>query len=335
METLRSGTQWFRIDSATASGSVRRASTRLAAKLGFDEIRVAEAGIVASEAASNVWQHGREGVVAVQVALRPSGPGLQVVAIDNGPGMADIPFSTSDGQSTAGTLGVGLGAIARLSSSLDVSSNPGLGTVLVADIWPRPDEPAAVDIGALTRPIEGEDQCGDVVGARESEGHQVVMLADGLGHGPLAADSALEALTVFHETTSTDPVAVLTAMHGRLSHTRGAAIAVASIDPYFERMAFAGIGNVSTFVHDGDKRHVALSYPGIVGHDTARLRRADLAFGRGSLLIMHSDGVRETWNLQSTPGLLRRSSTVIAASILRDAGNRPDDASILVLRGRR
>jgi hypothetical protein len=110
---------------------------------------------------------------------------------------------------------------------------------------------------------------------------------------------------------------------------------VASIDPYFERMAFAGIGNVSTFVHDGDKRHVALSYPGIVGHDTARLRRADLAFGRGSLLIMHSDGVRETWNLQSTPGLLRRSSTVIAASILRDAGNRPDDASILVLRGRR
>ncbi len=334
METLRSASEWFRVDSVNAAGSVRRAAVRLADNLGFSEARAAETGLVASEMTSNVWRHADNGVVAVQVALRDADPGIRIVAIDNGPGMADLRASSADGHSTRGTLGVGLGTIARLSSSFEVSSQPGSGTVIVADVWPADGEAGEIDIGGLTRPIEGETVCGDVVGARVADGHHLLMLADGLGHGPLAADASIEATRVFHESATLDPAAILMAMHERLRGTRGAAVAVAVIDPGFGRLTFAGIGNVSAFVHDGERRHAALSQPGIVGHNAERPTPVDLALNPDAVVVMHSDGLRDRWNLGDLPGLDRRSATVIAATLLREVGNRPDDASVLVVRRR-
>ena len=334
METLRTATEWFRVDSENTAGSVRRAAVRLADKLGFDESRAAETGLVASEMTSNVWRHADDGVVAVQIALRSADPGIRIVAIDRGPGRADTRLSATDGHSTRGTLGLGLGAIARMSSSFEVSSQPGHGTVLVAELWSHPGAVPDVDVGGLTRPIEGEEVCGDVIGAREAHGRQLLMLSDGLGHGPLAADASIAALAVFHETASPDPAAVLAAMDARLSRTRGAAAAVACIDPSFSRLTFAGIGNVSAFVDDGNRRHAAVSQPGIVGHGAAAAHVVELELPAGAVVVLHSDGLRERWNLRDVPGLGRRSATVIAATLLRDVGNRPDDASVLVVRRR-
>ena len=134
-ETLRSGTEWFAVDDATVSGSARRAAMHLAKRLGFDESRIGDVGIVVTEVSSNLYRHADEATIALQVGLRDGVPGVQVVAVDHGPGMTDFSALSTDGRSTAGTLGVGLGAVARLSTSLDVSSQPGLGTVLVAGIW--------------------------------------------------------------------------------------------------------------------------------------------------------------------------------------------------------
>lgn len=334
METLRSASEWFRVDSVNTAGSVRRAAVRLADNLGFSESRAAEAGLVASEMTSNVWRHADDGVVAVQVALRAEAPGVRIVAIDNGPGMADTRASSADGHSTRGTLGVGLGTIARLSSAFEVSSQPGSGTVIVADMWPVDGGAPEIDVGGLTRPIEGETVCGDVIGARETHGYHLLMLADGLGHGPLAADASVEAMSVFHESATLDPAAMLQAMHERLRATRGAAVAVAVIDPGFRQLTFAGIGNVSAFVHDGERRHAALSQPGIVGHNAQPAQPVDLALNPDAVVVMHSDGLRDRWSLRDLPGLDRRSATVIAATLLREVGNRPDDASILVVRRR-
>lgn len=49
---------------------------------------------------------------------------------------------------------------------------------------------------------------------------------------------------------------------------------------------------------------------------------------------MHSDGVTDRWRLTDYPGLQRRSPQVIAATLLRDAGVRRDDACVLVARTR-
>ena len=47
---------------------------------------------------------------------------------------------------------------------------------------------------------------------------------------------------------------------------------------------------------------------------------------------MHSDGLTDKWDLGRYPGLLVRSPLVVAATLLRDAAVRRDDASVLVCR---
>jgi anti-sigma regulatory factor (Ser/Thr protein kinase) len=332
VETVRTGTEWFAVDDASVVGAARRPAVRLAERLGFDDSRVGDVGIVVSEIAANLWKHAVGAALGIQVALRDGVAGVRVIATDNGPGMADLDLSALDGHSTAGTLGVGLGAVHRLSSVVDISSVPGRGTVLVADLWPDDGvaEPA-VEVAGVTRPIAGEMRCGDAVAARTLGSTHLLMLSDGLGHGQMAADASLEAVGAFHAATSPDVPRVLEAIQAELMGTRGAAVAVAAIDESYRTLQFAGIGNVSAFVVDG-RRAAALSQPGIVGHQRPRIRPFSLQLSDAAIVVLHSDGVRENWDLSRTPGLARRSAAVIAATVLRDCGNRPDDASVLVAR---
>jgi anti-sigma regulatory factor (Ser/Thr protein kinase) len=339
VETVRSGTEWYPVDNASAVGASRRLAIRLATRLGFDEGRTGDVGIVVSEIAANLLKHAGHGSLGLQVALRTGVAGVRVIATDSGPGMDDVSLSAIDGHSTSGTLGVGLGAVLRLSTSVDISTQPRRGTVLCADLWPNGDDgtPAGdhVDIAGLTRPIANEEISGDSVAARTVDGHHLLMVTDGLGHGPMAAGASNEAVAAFHSTPTIDPATMLAAMHRTTRGTRGAAIAVAAIDSAYTQLRFAGVGNISAFVARSERRNAAMSQPGIVGHQMPRIRAVEVPLDESALVIMHSDGVRETWNLRDNPGLERRRASVIAATVLRDAGSRPDDASVLVARYRR
>lgn len=334
---MRSGTEWVVIDDASAVGSARRAAVRLAHRLGFDESGVGDVGIVVTELATNLWKHAVQAVIGIQVALRHGVPGVLVIASDRGPGMPDLDLSASDGHSTSGTLGVGLGAVLRLSTAVDVSTEPGRGTVLCAELWPAGSDatPEPIDVAGLTRPIKGEEVCGDAVAARAVGGRQLLMVSDGLGHGPMAANASADAVDAFHSVSSDDPGSILRAIHDRLHGTRGAAIAVATLSEEYTEVNFAGVGNVSAFFATASGRTALLSQPGIVGHQLPRAIRTETrALADDTVVVMHSDGVRDAWRLEDTPGLARRSAAVIAATLLRDAATRPDDASLMVARRR-
>lgn len=62
-----------------------------------------------------------------------------MIAVDSGPGMVDLADSARDGHSTAGTLGIGLGAIVRQASWFDAYSRPGRGTVIAVRVFAAPD----------------------------------------------------------------------------------------------------------------------------------------------------------------------------------------------------
>ncbi|HVM52824.1 MAG TPA: anti-sigma regulatory factor [Acidimicrobiales bacterium] len=144
---------WFRVEDLAVAGSVRREASRLAERLGFDAERVGEVGIVATELATNLVKHAAQGAVIIRVVRSEEIAGLQLLAIDTGPGMADPRQSAEDGRSTSGSLGIGLGAVSRLASAVDGYSLPGRGTILLATLWPRtPTPPLPPRAAALTRP---------------------------------------------------------------------------------------------------------------------------------------------------------------------------------------
>jgi len=187
----------------------------------------------------------------------------------------------------------------------------------------------------ISRPLSGERVCGDSYGTRTVDGREQVMLCDGLGHGPLAGVAAQAAVTGFATARPDGPAGVLSHLNERLRSTRGAVAAVAEIDRDAGTVRFAGVGNVAATIVDGHRRRAMASLPGILGQlagETGRrsLREFDYPLPDGALVILHSDGLTERWDLAEYPGLAARAAITVAATLLRDAGRRRDDASILV-----
>lgn len=331
-EGLLDGGVWFRVEEAGSASGARRAAERLAAHLGMPERRSADLAIVVAEAAGNLVKHADQGALLVRAVRADGQAGVEVVAMDSGPGMADVARAVGDGHSTAGTLGIGLGAIVRQASWSDLHSVPGRGTVLAVHVWPD-EAPAPAWAAGVTRPLTGEPVSGDAFALREADGRRQVMVCDGLGHGRLAAAAAQEAVRGFGAAPAGPPAAVVEALHRTLSHTRGAALAVAELDIAAGVVRYAGLGNISgtVFGADGTRRGM-VSLPGIAGHQRRQIREYDYPLAAGSVLLMHSDGVVDRWNPADYPGLLTHSPLVIAATVLRDAGTRRDDAGVLVAR---
>lgn len=331
-EGLLDGGVWLRVEAAATAAAARRAAERLAEQVGLSEQRTADLSIVTAEAAGNLVKHADQGTMLVRAVRDERQAGVEIVAIDHGPGMADVAISVGDGHSTAGTLGIGLGAIVRQASWSDMHSVPGKGTVLVAQVWPAAPAAPAWAAG-LTRPLTGEMVSGDAFAVRDLDGRRQVLMCDGLGHGVLAAAAAYEAVRAFADSPSQPPAAVVETLHRRLNHTRGAALAVAELDPDAGLVRYAGLGNISgtVFGPTGVRRGM-VSLPGIAGYQRRQIREYDYPIEPGSVVLMHSDGVADRFDPADYPGLLMRSPTVIAATVLRDAGVRRDDAGVLVAR---
>jgi anti-sigma regulatory factor (Ser/Thr protein kinase) len=170
----------------------------MADRLQFPVARADQLALAVTEAASNLYKHAEQGSLLLAISRDADPPGIVLVTIDAGPGLPDVGAAWRDGHSTAGTLGIGLGAIRRLADFCDLYSMPGRGTALVARFWPAPCQPA-IRYAGLIRPITGEIECGDAFGAVQTGDVVTALLCDGLGHGPLAASAAAEAVTAVLE----------------------------------------------------------------------------------------------------------------------------------------
>jgi anti-sigma regulatory factor (Ser/Thr protein kinase) len=320
--------RWIRVEEPSAASGCRSAALAMAERLDFEEIRAEELAVAVTEAASNLVKHARDGSLLLrQITAQP---GIDLVTIDAGPGIANVPAALRDGTSTAGTLGIGLGAIRRAADFCAVYSQPGHGTTLAARFWARRAAPGPAPWAGLVRPIGGETECGDGYIAHQAGDVVTALLCDGLGHGPLAAIAAREAVTVLREAPGDEPVALLRGVHARLGRTRGGAVAVVRIEGASVR--YAGLGNVAGWIVSGTERQGMISVPGIAGHQARTFRQYDYTRPPGAAVVLHSDGLSSRWNIRDLPGLAAQDPLVIAAALLREAGVHRDDAGILVLR---
>lgn len=321
--------RWLRVEDPSAAAACRAAALALASRLQFPAARADQLALAVTEAASNLHKHASQGTMLLRIARTDGGPGIEMVTIDAGPGFRDVRAALRDGHSTSGSLGIGLGAIRRLADYCDLYSVPGHGSALVARFWPVP-RPGAARLAGLVRPITGETECGDAFGAADTESGVAGILCDGLGHGPLAAYAAAEAIGAFLEDPSGEPKAIVERAHRRMARTRGGAIGVVQVAGQVAR--FAGLGNIAAASLAGGTRTNMASVPGIAGHQARSIRQFEYAAPPGAAIILHTDGISGRWNPADLPGLYARDPLVVAAALLAEAGTRRDDAGVLVLR---
>jgi anti-sigma regulatory factor (Ser/Thr protein kinase) len=322
--------RWLRVEDPSAAAACRAAALALASRLRFPAARADQLALAATEAASNLHKHARLGSMLLRVTREADEPGIELVTIDAGPGLRDTSAALRDGHSTSGSLGIGLGAIRRLSDFCDLYSVPGHGTVLVARFWPTPRQAAAALSAGLVRPIGGETECGDIFGALEADGSVTGVLCDGLGHGPLAAIAATEAVKAVLESPANEPAILVERAHRRMNHTRGGAIGVVRVTG--EAVRFAGLGNIAAMILTDRARQSMISVPGIAGHHARTIRQFEYTAPPGAAIILHSDGISSRWAPEALPGLNARDPLTIAGALFAEAGTHRDDASVLVLK---
>lgn len=315
-------------------GGARRYVSDVARRAGMSQTDVGRVALIATELGTNLVKHAREGWLLVRDVDELPGGGVELLSIDRGPGIANVAAAMRDGFSTAGSNGIGLGAVARAADQFDLHSQPEVGTVVLARVLAQPESAAAVSaFGAVCLACPGEHVSGDSWSVREERGRRVVLVVDGLGHGPAAAAAANESVRLFREGgVDASPAEVVQRLHAGLRATRGAALAVAELDPGRRLLRYAGIGNIAGTILAGGATRSLVSHHGTAGHDARRIQEFSYPLPRGATLVMHSDGLTGRWTTERYPGLLGHHPATLAAVLLRDFARGRDDATVVVLR---
>jgi anti-sigma regulatory factor (Ser/Thr protein kinase) len=325
-------TQVVRVGERSQAGDARRAAISMARRIGFDESEAGRVGLVVTEAATNLVKHAQDGQIVLGTERRNGTRSLRVLALDQGPGIGSVEDSMRDGVSRAGTMGNGLGAIRRSSSEFDLYSGAH-GTILYAAVVSGDAHRRDAPTGVVCAPYPGESVCGDAVAVHHGPSYTTVAVVDGLGHGAGAAEAAEIAIASFEGHPQDGPADIVARMQELLRPTRGAAVAVVRME-HGRRMArYSGIGNVSGVVLGGaaPPRHM-VSEHGIVGHTPRPPREYEYPLSKGSIVVLHTDGIAARWNLESYPGLLHRHPMISAGILFRDFRRSNDDATVVVVR---
>ena len=318
-----------RIEDQTQVAEARRRAVACAMSIGLSPDKVASVALCATEAATNILRHALRGEILIDCVEVPETASVQIIALDKGPGIADIELAFSDGYSTAGTSGTGLGAIKRIASRLEIFAPRQGGTALLAEFSARPQPDRRWTFGAISVPKFGEQICGDSWGIQSRGGVISLIVADGLGHGPLAAEASIEAVKVFRADPLTDINATIVSIHHALKRTRGAAVGLLRLGQDAE---FSGVGNIAGGVYNSVDGQRMVSEIGTAGLVARKIKTYTYPRKDFSLAILASDGLATGWSMQPYPALIGHDPKLIAAVLYRDFNRGTDDATVVVLK---
>lgn len=323
----------FDLEDVSSVGVVRRAGAALARELDFTEVRAGQLALVITEASTNIVKHAGTGQILLRTIRCGTYSGIEMLAIDKGPGIENLAWHAEDGNSTAGTYGIGLGAVRRLSHSFDMYSAVDKGTALWMVLWDADGKPdTGWEIGAICVPIQGEEVSGDNWRVIADDQGLTLIVADGLGHGFGAAIAADAAIEILDDMAHKSPALVLQRAHAALHGTRGAAVAVSQIDGERTKLSFAGVGNIAVCILYRESSRHLVSHNGIVGSNLRKVQEFSEPWDHSALLIAHSDGITTRWDISAYPGLYECHPALIAAIIYRDFARGRDDTAVVAVR---
>jgi anti-sigma regulatory factor (Ser/Thr protein kinase) len=315
------------------------AAKEVALSVGFSELESEEIALAVSELATNQIKHAVGGSIVIE-PLTGDRMGIRVDAVDAGPGIADVEAALSDGYSTAGSLGLGLGSVNRLMDVMEIHSQPGQGTRVTCQRWLKPKPQAfmssMIDIGVATRPLPGMGVNGDAFVVKQWPEHALVGVIDGLGHGQYA-NLAAEKARQYVETHADQPLAAIFRGTARAClATRGVVMSLASFDlpensPEM-RFSFGSIGNIEVRLLGSSEQAFFNLRRGVVGANAPNVVVTEHGWSEGNLLILHSDGLSTHWEPGDFPNLFVSPANQVAQELLARLAKEEDDATVMVVK---
>lgn len=316
---------------------IKRDVRAMAGRIGFSTGRMGELDIIIAELTSNLVKYAQAGELLVRDIPSRTNPGIELISADSGPGMVDPARMMTDGLSTGGSLGQGLGAIRRLADLFQLYSLPGRGTIGLVRVFQKPltspvVAPAAAAQALLVSKVD-QTPCGDGFYCKLTTSSLRLFLGDGLGHGLPAHQAVEQATRTMAQQCDNSPAAWLTAIHRAAVGTRGLVGTAAVFNFASRKWTVCGVGNIQTQLCGGSytKRYAAQN--GILGYNMPRtLQEHTLPYEPGQCLVMVSDGIQTRWNPARYPNVSRCDPMVLAAAIYKEYSRQTDDMSVAVAR---
>jgi len=186
-----------------------------------------------------------------------------------------------------------------------------------------------MQIGKAGRPKPGEVVCGDWYSINNNDEDEVLIaVADGLGHGPLAADAAREACEFVQTLRGENLEQLIIECGTRISATRGVALTLLRILRNTDEMHYAAVGNVELRAISQNPIK-PINYPGIVGRKIRRIRQTSHRLTGGDIIVIFTDGVSSRFNLEDYKHL---DAQDIANQIIENHGKLHDDATCIAIK---
>lgn len=315
---------------------LKRDVHRLAIQSGLSEKRIAELDIVVAELGSNILKHGGGGEVLIMLTEQPV-PAIEIIGIDNGPGISDLNRMMKDGVSTTNTLGQGLGAMKRLADFLQVYSVKAWGTIVLVRFYLKPPPlvppKQEVEIRTILLPKPGEKVCGDGFYISADRTGIRLLAGDGLGHGPEANKAVNTAISSFRYCMLKELSEVIRQIHLDVKNTRGLVGTLATFNYKEKQWRICGVGNIHTRMWTSTNSKTYLPYNGIIGHNLPRtINEQATEAGTDQLLLLCSDGIKTRWDMNKYPGIFRYDMSILASAIYKDHARKTDDMSIVIVK---
>ncbi|GAB3707450.1 serine/threonine protein kinase [Spirosoma flavus] len=316
--------------------SIKKGINQLGIQAGFQPQRLSEIDLIAAEIATNLVKHAGGGEILVRCFQTSDNAGLELISIDNGPGMTDPAKMMQDGISTTNTLGHGLGSIHRLADQAQLYSLKGWGTILLARIYKKPlvkfpTAKTSFEYRSVLVAKPGEAVCGDGCYVKQTGTHIKLFLGDGLGHGPDAYQVVQAAINAFRYCPDQLPADIVRHIHRSVNKTRGLVGSVVVYDTQSRHWNWCGVGNIATRISSATFSKNFLSYNGIIGMNLpGAMNNHLLPIERGQLLIMCSDGIQSRWDISRYTSISRYDLSILAAAIYKDYSRQTDDTSVFV-----
>ncbi len=315
------------------------AARELARDIRFSETECEQIALAASELASNLVRHANGGTLRVAAVADGPRKGVALETCDEGPGIAHPDRALTDGFSTAGGLGTGLGTVHRIMDELDFSSRPAGGLKVSCCRWMRPSTrpvfPRQLTFGVATRARRHEVQNGDAFVLRVWADAALAGVIDGLGHGE-HAEHAAHAARAYVEDHFDQPLRRLfEGVAVVCKRTRGVVMALARFDLQGGRIQIASIGNVEVRLFGGPRPTNIIVRRGILGVNAPGAVVTSHDWSDDTILVMHSDGLHTHWTLNDLPRVVWAVPAEAAQALLTAQGKDDDDATAVVVRSAR
>jgi len=319
------------VDTRRANESARN----FAKKIGFTTTESEQIALVVTELATNLVKHAGGGAIKLSMVQSGEHKGIHIESEDSGPGIPDVEAALTDGFSTVGSLGAGLGAVNRLMDKLDFQPRSKEGLRIICERWLRP-KPAGVTIhwlefGAATRAYRMLPQNGDAIILKEWNGNALTGVIDGLGHGNFAQKAAHTARQYVEQHFDQPLPSIFLGVGRACRATRGVVMSLGRFDLGKRTVSLASVGNVETRLIGGARMHMIVRR-GILGLSAPNAVVTEHEWTNDSLLVIHSDGLRAHWNWDEFQDVAREHPSAIARAMLNKLGKLEDDATVVVVK---